>query len=111
MGSEAKLDRMVELYSNDAPSVGDYSPWYWAAQHAGADQWSGCYARRTAEWVTRAGQKAYFYRWTYAPKGPNGAFPRLAHHAVEQPFVFHVLSENAEEIKEDGGKYHIDASE
>jgi hypothetical protein len=57
------------------------------------------------------GHAAYFYRWTYAPKGPNGKYPSLAHHACEQPFVFHVLSETAEQAKEDGNKYHIDSTE
>lgn len=39
-----------------------------------------------------------------------GMFCKGAHHANEQPFVFHVLSETVEELKEDGGKYCINAS-
>lgn len=88
-----------------------YSRWYWLMEHAGADQWSGCPARRTASWATRAGQKAYYYRWSYAPRGKNGAFPSLAHHACEQPFVFHVLSETPQQLADDGGVYHITSSE
>merc|ERR1711957_1000481 len=41
----------------------------------------------------------------------NGQYPSLAHHACEQPFVFHVLSETGEEKREDHGTYHIDPSE
>lgn len=109
--TNSEVDRMAELYGNDVPAVGNFTNWYWAIQHAGADQWSGCFARRTAKWMTDAGQDAFFYRWTYAPKGVNGQFPKLAHHACEQPFVFHVLSETAAELQEDGGKYHIDKTE
>ena len=43
------------------------------------------------------------------PAGPNGH--ALAHHAVEQPFIFHVLSETEEEEREDGGNYHLAAAE
>jgi hypothetical protein len=45
----------------------------------------------------------------YVPSGPNGE--SLAHHSVEQPFIFHVLSETPEEKKEDGGHYSIAADE
>lgn len=40
--------------------------------------------------------------------GPNGCGG--AHHANEQPFVFHVLSETSGELAEDKGHYHINAS-
>eukprot|EP00927_Polykrikos_kofoidii_P048930 TRINITY_DN43098_c0_g1_i1.p1 TRINITY_DN43098_c0_g1~~TRINITY_DN43098_c0_g1_i1.p1 ORF type:complete len:555 (+),score=65.12 TRINITY_DN43098_c0_g1_i1:63-1727(+) len=109
--SDPEIDRLVELYGQDPVPLGSYTRWYWAAKHAGADQWGGCYARRTASWVVKAGQLAFYYRWTYAPKGPNGAYPSLAHHAVEQPFVFHVLEETAKELAEDRGMYHIEASD
>lgn len=50
-------------------------------------------------------QNAFLYYWSYAPKGPNGQYPKLAHHACEQPFVFHVLNETKAELAEDGGVY------
>jgi hypothetical protein len=53
----------------------------------------------------KIGQSAYWYYWTHVPDGRNGCGG--AHHANEQPFVFHVLSETPEELKEDDGKYHI----
>lgn len=110
--SASDVNDLALLYADDKPAkAGNFTNWYWGMQHAGADQWSGCYARRTAHWVTRAGQQAYFYRWTYAPLGSNGAFPKLAHHAVEQPFVFHVLSETPAELRDDGGAYYIQPSE
>eukprot|EP00929_Paragymnodinium_shiwhaense_P037349 TRINITY_DN19915_c0_g1_i1.p1 TRINITY_DN19915_c0_g1~~TRINITY_DN19915_c0_g1_i1.p1 ORF type:complete len:562 (+),score=84.45 TRINITY_DN19915_c0_g1_i1:80-1765(+) len=110
--TEAELERLVKLYGDDEPArAGNYSRWYWAAEHALADQWSGCMARRTAVWATKAGQEAYYYRWTYAPKGVNGQFPKLAHHAVEQPFIFHVLSETPAEIVEDGGRHTVEPAD
>jgi carboxylesterase type B len=118
-----ETEKLTSLYADEvALPGGDYSKWYWAQAHAGADYWGGCPARRMARWVTAAkpgdgaasgagGNAAYFYRWTYAPKGPNGKYPSLAHHACEQPFVFHVLGESDEQSKEDGGKYHIHSTE
>merc|ERR1719424_1092675 len=58
-----EVESLVEAY-NDEVAIENYTKWYWAMQHAGADQWSGCYARRVASWVTRAGQEAYYYRWS-----------------------------------------------
>eukprot|EP00928_Gymnodinium_smaydae_P043134 TRINITY_DN28969_c0_g2_i1.p1 TRINITY_DN28969_c0_g2~~TRINITY_DN28969_c0_g2_i1.p1 ORF type:complete len:554 (-),score=61.42 TRINITY_DN28969_c0_g2_i1:239-1900(-) len=109
--SELEVSRLVKLYGDDSLRAGIFTRWYWAMQHAGADEWAGCYARRTAAWATAAGQSAFFYRWTYVPRGPNGAFPSLAHHACEQPFIFHVLAETSKQKAEDGGMYQIDASE
>lgn len=80
-------------------------------RHAGADAWAGCPSRRVARWFSRAGHAAYWYKWSYAPEGPNGEYPKLAHHACEQPFVFHVLNETEEESKEDKGVYHIEPNE
>lgn len=86
----------------------DATDWYWAIQHAGSDAWGGCPARRMAQWYRKLGQPAFWYYWTHVPDGPNGN--RGAHHACEQPFVFHVLQETAAEMAEDGGKYHINSS-
>ena len=66
---------------------------------------------RAARWVEAAGSRAYLYYWSYIPGGANGRYPSLAHHACEQPFVFHVTSETAEEAREDRGMYHIQANE
>ena len=88
-----------------ADHVGDASDWYWAIKHAGSDAWGTCPARRIANWYREIDQEAYWYYWQHVPDGPNGCGG--AHHANEQPFVFHVLSETPEENKEDKGHYHI----
>jgi len=108
-----EVNAAVLAYKDEDVRPGDdsYTKWWWAERHAGADAWGMCPARRLARWATAAGQPAYWYYWTYAPKGVNGKFPQLAHHACEQPFVFHVLSETPSEQQEDQGKYHIDQSE
>jgi len=108
-----EVDAAVLAYADEQVRPGNksYTKWWWAERHAGADAWGMCPARRLARWATAAGQPAYWYYWTYAPKGINGKFPDLAHHACEQPFVFHVLSETSAEHGEDQGKYHIDRSE
>jgi len=105
-----ELDSMVAAYADEV-AIGSYSRWYWMMVHAGADQWTGCMSRRTASWFANVGQRAYFYRWSYAPEGPNGVFPRLAHHACEQPFIFHVLQESPRQVQESGGVYHISPRE
>eukprot|EP00041_Stephanoeca_diplocostata_P019125 m.406855 g.406855 ORF g.406855 m.406855 type:complete len:581 (-) comp21217_c0_seq1:549-2291(-) len=110
--NETEVDRFVALYANDAALPGGpNTKWDWAIKHAGADFWGGCPSRRIAHWYTQHGQRAYWYKWSYAPMGANGEYPTLAHHACEQPFVFHVLSETAEEAREDKGMYHIEAEE
>ena len=102
-------DRVADLYATEGPRPGsDASGWYWAAKHAGAEAWAGCPARRVARWAASRGQRSYWYRWSYVPDGPNGK--NLAHHACEQPFVFHVLAESAGETRVDGGVYHINAT-
>jgi carboxylesterase type B len=61
-------------------------------RHAGSDALMGCTARRTAYWKSRAGPApAWLYSFAHAPAGPAGAFPFLAHHSSEIPFVFHIL--------------------
>jgi hypothetical protein len=107
--SHEETDEFIQAYDEEVPTnnSGNYTSWYWAMQHAAGDEVHGCMARRAVAWATKAGQKAYFYRWSYTPQGPNGAFPYLAHHAVEVPFVFHVLSETPEENQESGGIFHI----
>eukprot|EP00463_Aulacantha_scolymantha_P005709 TRINITY_DN7091_c0_g1_i1.p1 TRINITY_DN7091_c0_g1~~TRINITY_DN7091_c0_g1_i1.p1 ORF type:complete len:189 (+),score=31.70 TRINITY_DN7091_c0_g1_i1:227-793(+) len=107
-----EVERFVQLYSDEIPRPGgDYTKWYWAEKHAGADAWGTCPTRRFVQWVTNGKNNAFWYYWTYIPKGINGRYPQLAHHACEQPFVFHVLSETPAQIKDDGGKYHIEKSE
>ena len=94
---------------NGAPSQPPgATAWHWAIKHAGSDAWATCPARRMARWYGAIGQPAYWYYWTHIPDGPNGNGG--AHHACEQPFVFHVLAETPAELKEDGGHYHINAS-
>lgn len=107
--SEAEATEMTTLYSDEMVPPGQSgSKWFWAAKHAGADNWAGCPARRMARWTTANGQKGYYYRWSHTAFNPaDGGEPGHAHHALEQPFVFHVLSETAEEIAEDNGKYFI----
>ena len=51
----------------------------------------GCRARDAAGFATAGGRaRAWRYEWSHAPAGPSGAFPALAHHASEIPFVFGV---------------------
>ena len=69
----------------------DASNWYWAIRHAGSDAWGTCPARRIAQWYRDVGQDAFWYYWVHVADGPNGCGG--AHHALEQPFVFHVLNE------------------
>ena len=63
-------------------------------------------ARRAVVWTRAARQPAYLYYWTYVPDGPNGG---SAHHACEQPFVFHVKEESPAEAAEDSEHYHFNA--
>jgi hypothetical protein len=108
----SQVDLLVEAYGDEPlPAGGGFTKWHWAEVHAGADLWANCPARRMTRWATAAGQQAFWYRWEYAPLGPNGRYPKLAHHACEQPFVFHVLSETPEQAAESGGVYHIQESE
>jgi para-nitrobenzyl esterase len=95
------VTRMVQLYAAEVTSAaasprvedaGNYSRWYWAAVHAGADVQMVCSARRTARWVAHAGSPAYLYHFAHTPVGPSGFFLGGAHHSAEIPFVFHVLS-------------------
>merc|ERR1711998_787259 len=74
-------------------------------------KWATCPSRRMARWTTAIGQQAYRYYWTYVPEGFNGRYPKGAHHSLEQPFVFHVLSETPEQDAEDRGAYHIQPEE
>eukprot|EP00038_Savillea_parva_P027811 m.61593 g.61593 ORF g.61593 m.61593 type:complete len:579 (+) comp8036_c1_seq1:123-1859(+) len=107
--SEMDAHILADLYRNDVLPPGvNGTRWYWAAKHAGADSWGGCPARRIVNWVTQHGHNGYFYRWSHTPYNPaDGGAPGNAHHALEQPFVFHVLNESAEELKEDKGRYFI----
>ena len=111
---EAQAEALAGLYAADGAPADDATTdaavdWSRAIAHAGADAWANCPARRVARWYAAAKQPAWWYLWSYVPLGPNGAAG--AHHAVEQPFVFHVLNETVEQRKEDGGVYHIDPSE
>ena len=101
---------LLRLYMRDAPRPGTKSdsPYFWAFRHHGADSWAGCPARRVARWYADAGLPSFWYRWSYVPTGPNGG--GLAHHAVEQPFIFHVVSET-DEVREDKGMHLASAEE
>jgi hypothetical protein len=79
--------------------------WYWAIQHAAADAWGYCSARRVAKWYTIHGQNAFVYYWTHVPDGHTSA-----HHSCELPFLFGVQSETKEQSRHDGGMFHINAS-
>lgn len=110
--TSSETDALVNLYSNEQPRPGgNYSKWWWAYKHATVDEHNTCRSRRMARWITDAGQDAYWYYWTYPPKGYNGRYPSLAHHACEQPFIFHVLSETPGQIADDNGAYHIEPEE
>lgn len=108
---DAEADELAALYASDPLRPGTHRAqrWAYAIKHAGADAWSNCAARRAARWAVRAGQRAYWYKWSYIASGPNGK--ALSHHSVEQPFLFHVLHETPEEAREDGGKYEIGSGE
>ena len=84
--------RMLAAYSHAENPIADGTKWYWAARHVGADWTMVCPARRAAQWMARlphAGP-SFLYLFSHAPAGPSGAFPALAHHSSELPFVFHV---------------------
>jgi len=101
---------LANLYETDPrrPGQAPEEKWHFAIRHAGADAWSNCAARRTVRWAAAInGGRAHWYRWSYVARGPNGG--GLAHHSVEQPFIFHVLRETALEEAGDGGLYHIAA--
>lgn len=103
----------VEAYTgppvNGAPSIPpNATDWYWAYKHAGSDAWATCPARRISQWYRNIGINAWWYYWTHIPDGPNGNGG--AHHACEQPFIFHVMFESRAELNDDQGKYHINIS-
>ena len=86
--------RMTAAYGANEVKLpgGEYTKWYWAGLHAGSDAAMVCPARHTAIWATKGKVKAYLYHFTHVPVGSSGQYPRLAHHASEIPFVFHVLN-------------------
>ena len=49
-----------------------------------------CTARRSVRWTTAA--PAYLFAFEHTPRTSSGRYPKLAHHASEIPFVFHVLN-------------------
>jgi len=73
-----------------------YSDYYWTAKHFLADCQMLCPARRIARWIHQNGQilnknvRGWVYQFRYAQPAscPAGLGAR---HAVEIPFVFHVL--------------------
>ena len=112
--TEAEADALAGQYATDPLRPGRDPDQLWCDRihHAGADAWSNCPARRLADWYRVKQQPAWWYKWSYVPNGPNGAQGgHLAHHSVEQPFIFHVLAETDEERKEDKGMYFIDPTE
>ena len=50
---------------------------------------------------------SWLYLFSHVPDGPSGAYPHLAHHASEIPFVFHDLSATGP----NADKFHISARE
>jgi len=86
------IPKFADIYSRNEVALpgGNYSKWYWAQHHADADCSMICPARRTAGWLA-ASNPAYLYFFTHVPRGSSGTYPKLAHHASEIPFVFHVL--------------------
>ena len=77
--------------------------WYWAQRQAHADVHETCPSRRLARWAAAAGQRSYWYYWTYTADGQNGQRGGGVHDACcdARPFVFHVLktfSKNAAEV-------------
>ncbi|KAL1520400.1 hypothetical protein AB1Y20_021986 [Prymnesium parvum] len=88
--SDADRAAMVAAYSGEvALRGGNYTRWYWAARHMGADYCMVCPARRSVMALAAHGRAAFLYLFAHAPDGPSGAYPKLAHHASEIPFVFH----------------------
>lgn len=86
---------LLEAYGEFATARpgGNRSRWWWAARHLGADLIMVCPARRAASWATRRGSNssaAFTYVFAHIPDGPSGAYPELAHHASDIPFVFRV---------------------
>jgi para-nitrobenzyl esterase len=110
--SQADQAELVEAYSDSevARPGGNRSKWWWAARHMGADFAMGCTARRSASWLASTAPespRAFVYLFSHIPDGPSGAFPALAHHASEIPFVFRVQEAHGPNAP----KYHISKRE
>jgi para-nitrobenzyl esterase len=93
-GWNASVAQLVtDAYGDEiALPGGSYSRWYWAAHHLGSDYTMICPARRSVAAVASAhggASTGFLYLFSHAPDGPSGAYPSLAHHASEIPFVFH----------------------
>lgn len=93
--SAADEAELLDAYGGDevARPGGNRSRWWWAARHMGTDFTMACPARRVATWAASRGANssaAYVYSFAHIPGGPSGAYPELAHHASEIPFVFRV---------------------
>lgn len=104
--SAAAGEQLASLYSHDPARPGKGSAWDWAIMHAGADEWGTCAARRMARWYARIGMPSFWYYWSYIPDGDT-----TAHHSIDQPFVFHVLSETPTELLEEGRHYQLSRRE
>ena len=105
------VDEMVAAYSDEvALPGGPLTKWDWAARHMGADYCMLCPARRSVAAVAAAhgaSSAAYAYLFAHAPDGPSGAYPHLAHHASEIPFVF----DDETAVGPDAAAFHISARE
>lgn len=91
--NQTDANRLLKLYSNEGSRhFSNATKWYWAAWHAGTDASMTCSSRRMAGWAAQAGQRAFWYYWTYAPVKLDG-HPKLppggACHGCEIAFVFH----------------------
>ena len=76
---------------------GNFTKWWWAAQHMGSDYAMICPARRSVGWWkmgrhNKPPVRSYLYLFSHVPDGPSGTYPKLAHHASEIPFVFRDLT-------------------
>lgn len=87
-------ERMVDTYGAAEVALpgGPLSKWYWATMHAGSDYFMICPAALSASLVAAAAAPSFAYLFAHAPDGPAGAYPHLAHHTSEIPFVFHDTS-------------------
>merc|ERR1712048_949948 len=86
-----EIERAVRAYSAELPrhvGGGGWNQWYTAENHLGADQMMTCASRRLARWVTKSGQRAYWYYFSYPPKLNNGTSTSSCH-GCDLPYLFH----------------------
>merc|ERR1711862_169751 len=96
--TEIDIDRLTALYSNESGRLShpDATKWDWAIKRASGNHMNGCPARRLAQWITQAGQSAFWYHFTatsrsFAKDGFEGAPGSLSQDSCEgceMPYVF-----------------------